>query len=54
MSQHEPHVEVYRRNAQGRWELFETRAGEPLHLAAVDVELSMDALYADPLSASAS
>ncbi|MEQ1569740.1 MAG: Uma2 family endonuclease [Myxococcota bacterium] len=50
VSQHEPHVEVYRRNAEDRWELYEWFAGGRLALASLGVELDVDALYADPLA----
>jgi Uma2 family endonuclease len=50
VSQREPHVEVYRKNEAGRWELWEHRAGETIALASVDAEIELDAIYADPLA----
>lgn len=48
-SQAEPLIEVHRRNAEGRFELFEARLEDPVHLASVEVTLSVRALYANPL-----
>lgn len=48
-SQSEPLVEVFRRNAEGRFELFEARADDPVELVSVGVVLSMRTLYANPL-----
>lgn len=50
LSQHESHVEVYRRNEEQRWELYEHWAGDSVALASVGCELSVDALYRDPLT----
>jgi Uma2 family endonuclease len=46
----EPLVEIYRRNAQGRFELIEARLGERLELASVGVTLDVRAIYEDPLT----
>ena len=48
-SQSEPLVEVYRKNAEGRFELFEARAGDAVELASVGVSLAVRALYVNPL-----
>ena len=48
-SQSEPLVEVYRKNAEGRFELFEARADESVELASVGVSLAVRTLYANPL-----
>jgi Uma2 family endonuclease len=50
VAQHEPLVEVYRRNEQGRFELFEARPGEPLELSSVGAALDVRALYENPLA----
>jgi Uma2 family endonuclease len=50
VSQSEHRIEVYRRNALGRWELSDARAGESFELVSVGVTLSVDAIYADPLA----
>lgn len=47
--QSEPLVEVYRRNAEGRFELFEARLEDTVDLASVGVSLSVRAIYANPL-----
>ncbi|MFZ5893787.1 MAG: Uma2 family endonuclease [Myxococcota bacterium] len=52
VSQREPLIEVYRRNEQGRFELFEARSGENIELASVGVSLSVDAVYENPLEPS--
>ncbi|MFO7567536.1 MAG: Uma2 family endonuclease [Enhygromyxa sp.] len=53
LSQHQPRIESYRRNAQGVWELAEAGAGETLTLAALEgVRLDVDLIYRDPLAAS--
>jgi len=49
VAQHEPLVEVYRRNEHGRFELFEARPGEPLELSSVGAALDVRALYENPL-----
>ena len=48
-SQSEPLVEVYRKNAEGRFELFEARADDSVDLASVGVLLAVRTLYANPL-----
>jgi Uma2 family endonuclease len=54
VAQHEPLVEVYRRNEHGRFELFEARPGEPLELSSVGAALDVRALYENPLAAGTS
>ena len=44
-------VEVYRRNAEGRFELYEFRADDTVELASVGVSLAVRAIYANPLAA---
>ncbi len=51
LSQDEPRIEVYRRNATGTWELHEALAGQTAKLTSIECELSVDEIYADPLSA---
>jgi Uma2 family endonuclease len=53
LSQHEPRIEVHRRNERGNWELVaEARKGERAELRACGdpIVLDVDALYRDPLS----
>jgi Uma2 family endonuclease len=50
VSQHEPQVEVYRRNEAGRWELYEAGRGESVELASVGCTIAVDELYRDPLA----
>ena len=49
VSQDEQRVEVQRLNAQGLWELRFFGQGEQVELASIDVRVSVDALYANPL-----
>jgi Uma2 family endonuclease/predicted nucleic acid-binding protein len=49
-SQLEPLVEVYRRNAEGRFELFECRGGDTVELASIGVSLAVRTIYANPLA----
>ena len=51
VSQSEPVVEVYRRNVEGRFELYEFRADDTVELASVGVSLAVRAIYANPLAA---
>jgi Uma2 family endonuclease len=53
VSQREPLIEVYRRNEQGRFELFEGRAGDNIELASVGASVSVDAVYENPLAGDA-
>ncbi|PRP90741.1 hypothetical protein ENSA5_61750 [Enhygromyxa salina] len=50
MSQHEPRIEVFRRNEAGRWELYEAVAGQRVELASVGASLDVDEIYRDPLA----
>jgi Uma2 family endonuclease len=51
VSQKEPCIEVYRRNASDKWELAEEAlAGQTAKLASIECELSVDEVYADPLA----
>jgi Uma2 family endonuclease len=50
ISQAEPLVEVYRRTKDGRFELFEARAGETIELASIGARLDVSAVYANPLA----
>jgi Uma2 family endonuclease len=45
-----PRLEVMRKNAQGRFELFEASGGQTLRLVGVPVELSVDEIFFDPLT----
>jgi Uma2 family endonuclease len=51
VAQHEPLIEVYRRNEHGRFELIEARPGELLELSSISATLDVQALYENPLSA---
>jgi Uma2 family endonuclease len=53
VSQASPLLEVYRRTPNGRFELFEARAGEKVELASIGGWLAVDAVYANPLEAGA-
>lgn len=51
LSQPEPRIETYAKNAQGAWVLSEAGAGEHLELRSLPgVTVDVDALYRDPLS----
>lgn len=50
VSQAERRIEVQRRNASGRWEIHEFSTGEVANLVSIGVALSVDELYADPLT----
>jgi len=50
VSQDTPHIEVFRRNEAGKWELSEAGPGETIELSSVGCELSVDAIYRDPLA----
>jgi Uma2 family endonuclease len=50
VSQHEPLIEVYRRNERGHWELVESRSGMQVELASLGVSLDVDVIYANPLT----
>ncbi|WP_258182782.1 Uma2 family endonuclease [Enhygromyxa salina] len=51
VSQREPRIESYFKNAAGVWVLSEAGAGETLALASLDgVSLATDLVYRDPLS----
>ncbi|MGO9713627.1 MAG: Uma2 family endonuclease [Polyangiaceae bacterium] len=48
-----PHIEVWRRNERGRWELAdEGGPGAKLQLGSIDVGLDVAGVYANPLAAS--
>ena len=49
VSQRAPRLEVYRRR-DDRWLLDEAGAGDTLPLASIDVDLSVDEVYRDPLA----
>jgi Uma2 family endonuclease len=49
-SQSERLVEVYRRNAEGRFELYEFRADDAVELASVGIALAIRTIYANPLA----
>jgi len=49
VSQSERLIEVYRRNERNHFELIEARAGELAELASIDVKLSVDGIYENPL-----
>jgi Uma2 family endonuclease len=47
VSEHEPHIEVFRRGEPGRWYFFEARAGEMLTLESIGCTISVDEVYAN-------
>jgi Uma2 family endonuclease len=52
VSQKKTRIEVWRRNAAGKWELGEEAlAGQTAQLASIECTLSVDEIYANPLSA---
>lgn len=52
ISESKPYIEVWRKNAAGKWELAEEAlAGQTAQLASIECSLSVDKIYADPLSA---
>ncbi len=53
VSQKERRIEVFRRLSDGRWTFAEATAGQSVHLASVEVELSVDDLYRDPTAPAA-
>ena len=53
IAQNEKRIEVYRRNQRGGWELFEAQSGI-LELESVGIELDVDAVYENPLTAQGS
>lgn len=51
VSQNEPRIEVWRRNAADKWELAEEAlAGQTATLTSIECVLSVDEVYADPLA----
>jgi Uma2 family endonuclease len=51
VSQREPRLEAYYKNADGAWTLAEAGAGQVLELRSLEgVRLDVDALYRDPLA----
>ncbi|APR82436.1 Hypothetical protein A7982_07785 [Minicystis rosea] len=53
VSQHEPRIEVFRRNDDRSWTLYEAHAGERAKLASIGCELAVDEIYANPLAGAA-
>jgi Uma2 family endonuclease len=51
VSQRRPHIEVFRRNEDGSWTLFEAEASGSVKLASIGCELSVDDVYANALGA---
>jgi Uma2 family endonuclease len=52
ISQKEPRIEVWRRNASDKWELAEEAlSGQTAKLTSIECALSVDEVYADPLAA---
>jgi Uma2 family endonuclease len=51
ISQHEPRVELQTRRGDGSWSLVEAGAGESISICSLELELSVDEIYDDPLSA---
>ncbi|MEP7120563.1 MAG: Uma2 family endonuclease [Byssovorax sp.] len=50
VSQHEPRIEVYRRNEDGKsWTLHIAEASEIAKIASIGCEIAVDAIYANPL-----
>lgn len=53
VAQDEPRIEVYRRNDEGGWVLYEARPGERLELRPIGVSLDVSAVYQNPLQPAA-
>jgi Uma2 family endonuclease len=51
VSQTEPRIEVFRREANGTWTFFDVTAGQTLTLTSVDARIAVDDVYRDPLAA---
>lgn len=51
VSQNERRIEVFRRQSDGNWEFSEALEGQTAHLKSIECTLSVDEIYADPLSA---
>ncbi|MGC4067910.1 MAG: Uma2 family endonuclease [Polyangiaceae bacterium] len=49
VAQDEPRIEVYRRNDEGGWVLYEARSGERLELRSIGVVLDVSVVYENPL-----
>lgn len=47
ISQTHRQVDCFRRNADGRWELYPFQENDTVHLESVDLSIEMDALYED-------
>ena len=47
ISQKRQRVDCFRRNEAGRWVLYFFNSGDTLHLASVDLQVSMESLYED-------
>lgn len=50
--QKEQKIEIFRRNDQQRWELFEYGPGEFAEFASVDCKVEVNQIYHDPLASS--
>jgi len=49
VSQREPRIEVFRRNEDGSWTLYDAEASATVKLLSIDAELSVDEVYASAL-----
>ncbi len=49
VSQREPRLEVFRRNEDGSWTLFEALLGQVAKLASIDCQLAVDEVYRSAL-----
>jgi Uma2 family endonuclease len=50
VSENEPHIEVFRRGEAGNWYFLEAFAGESLTLESVGCTISIDEVYANPVT----
>ena len=50
IAQDEPRIELYRRNEQGRWELYEARRSERVAVESLGIALDVDRVYENPLT----
>jgi Uma2 family endonuclease len=53
VSQHEPRIEVFRRNEGGSWTLYEAGQGQVAKLASIDCQLAVDEVYENALQSTA-
>jgi Uma2 family endonuclease len=53
VSHHAPRIEVFRRNEDGSWTLYEASQGQVAKFASIDCQLAVDEVYANALQSPA-